>query len=299
VQFIPKIAPEVSQLVVYQRSAPWVAPKVEEFWDDADRAAISEPFALQAARDEIFDELEGRITFGDSKILAAATAAGLKNLENVEDPVLRAKMTPHVPFGCLRPLISNEYYPTFNRDNVVLVTEPIERVVAEGIITVDATLREVDTIITATGYHVRRYLSAIDVTGRDGLDLNDAWAEGAQAYLGIMTAGFPNLFMMYGPNTNNGSILFMLETQADFIVDKIELMDRDRLRSLDIRRDVMDHFNADLQEDLGKVGVWQADCSNYYRTESGRIVTQWPHTMREYQARCQAVDDSRFDKQSA
>jgi cyclohexanone monooxygenase len=297
VQFIPKIAPEVGQLHVYQRSAPWVAPKAEEFWDEADRAEIAEPFALDTARDEIFEELEGRITFADPEILAAATAAGLKNLENVNDPALREKMTPHVPFGCLRPLISNEYYPTFNRDNVELVTEPIQRIVPEGIITADGTLREVDTIISATGYHVRRYLSAIEVTGRDGLSLNDAWAEGAQAYLGIMTAGFPNLFMMYGPNTNNGSILFMLETQADFIIDQLELLDRDGLRSIDIRRDVMDGFNADLQEDLGKVGVWQADCSNYYRTESGRIVTQWPHTMREYQARCQAVDDSRFELQ--
>jgi cyclohexanone monooxygenase len=296
VQFIPRIAPEVGKLLVYQRSAPWVAPKVDVEYDQFDHAALGgDQFALEAARDEIFEELEGRITFSNPEILAAATAAGLKNLETVNDPELREKLTPHVPFGCLRPLMSNEYYPTFNRDNVELVTESIERIVPEGIITSDGTLREVDTIICATGYHVRRYLSAIDVTGRDGLSLNDAWKEGAQAYLGIMTAGFPNLFQLYGPNTNNGSILFMIETQVDFIVKRIEMMDREGLAWIDVRGDVMEQFNTDLQDDLGKVGVWQAGCSNYYRTETGRIVTQWPHTMREYEARCRAVDDGQFD----
>src|SRR5690606_38549387 len=141
------------------------------------------------------------------------TRLGLEALEVVEDPVVREKLRPTVPYGCQRPLISNYYYPTFNRPNVELVTDPIERITATGVVTTDGVEREVDTIVYATGFQTTKYLAAIDVTGRDGVRLADAWADGAHAYLGITTAGFPNLFMLYGPNTNNGSIIYMIEAQ--------------------------------------------------------------------------------------
>jgi cation diffusion facilitator CzcD-associated flavoprotein CzcO len=296
VQFIPKIAPKVGSLTVYQRSPAWVAPKEDVTIDDAEQKRLArDAAAAKQQYDDIYNALEAFITFKNTDALKMATAAGLANIEAVKDPALREKMTPHVPFGCLRPLISNEYYPTFNRDNVKLVSEPIARVVADGVVTADGTLRKADTLICATGYQVRKYLSAIDVTGRGGRTLDDAWAKGAEAYLGIMTTGFPNLFMMYGPNTNNGSILYMLETQADFIVGRLKTMARDGLAWIDIRGDVMARYNAALQDDLNGVGVWQASCSNYYRTPEGRIVTQWPHTMAEYRARCTAKDESRFE----
>jgi cyclohexanone monooxygenase len=296
VQFVPEIAPETAQLSVFQRSAPWIAPKQDPAVEAEEMARLaSDPLASTEARDAVYAELDSAITFSNPDMLAAATAAGLKNITAVNDPDLQEKMTPHVPFGCLRPLISNKYYPTFNEDHVELVTDPIDHVTTNGIVTSDGTLREFDTIICATGYHVRRYVGAIDVTGRNGLNINDAWRDHAEAYLGIMTTGFPNLFMMYGPNTNNGSIIFMLETQADFIVDRLDMLDRDGVAWVDIRREVMDSYNDALQEDLENVGVWQASCSNYYRAPSGRIVTQWPHTMTEYERRCRAVDDSRFE----
>ncbi len=296
VQFVPKIAPQVEQLYVYQRSAPWVAPKDDVPVAETERLKLERDQALaRRLRDAVYDDLEGFITFNNPDALVEMTKAGLANIEAVKDRALREKLTPHVPFGCLRPLISNDYYPTFNRDNVELVTDGIERIAANGVVSKDGKPRQVDTIICATGYQVRKYLAAIEVAGRKGLSLEAAWADGAEAYLGIMTSGFPNLFMMYGPNTNNGSILFMLERQADFIVSQLKLMDRENLAWIDIRREVMDAYNAKLQDDLGKVGVWQASCSNYYRAPSGRIVTQWPHTMSEYRKRCEAVDDSRFE----
>jgi cyclohexanone monooxygenase len=296
VQFVPKIAAETNQLYVFQRSAPWIAPKVDPVVDEAERIRLAQdPRVSTERRDAIYAELEGFITFSNPDALSAATDAGLKNLENVQDPELRAKMTPHVPFGCLRPLISNEYYPTFNREDVELVTSPIERIVEDGVITTDSRRREVDTIICATGYHVRKFLRAIEVTGRGGRMIEEAWSHGAEAYLGIMTTGFPNMFMMYGPNTNNGSILFMLETQADFIVDRLRMMDRGGWAWIDVRPDVQRSYNEQLQVDLEKVEVWQASCSNYYRTPEGRIVTQWPHTMTEYEQRCRTVDDGCFE----
>jgi cation diffusion facilitator CzcD-associated flavoprotein CzcO len=296
VQFVPQIASDTQQLYIFQRSAPWIAPKEDRIIEAAERALFaSDPIATTEARDAIYAELDSFITFSDPAMLAAAAEAGLKNLEQVVDPGLRDKMTPHVPFGCLRPLISNDYYPTFNRPDVELVVDPIEKIVTDGVVTSDHKRRAVDTIICATGYEVRKFLSAIEVTGRGGLTIQEAWSKGAEAYLGIMTTGFPNMFMMYGPNTNNGSIIFMLETQAEFIVSQIQRMGRDRLAWIDIRSDVQRAYNQGLQDDLGKVEVWQASCSNYYRTPEGRIVTQWPHTMTEYERRCRLVDDARFE----
>lgn len=295
VQFVPKIAPDAARLHVFQRSAPWVAPKQDDPVSEEERARLAaDPAAMAEMRARLHGELDALITFSNPEILAAATAAGLRNLEAIRDPELREKMTPHVPFGCLRPLISNEYYPTYNRGNVELVTDPIARITADGVETRDGTLREVDTIICATGYQVRKYLSAIDVAGAGGHSIRDAWAEGAQAYLGLMTSGFPNLFMLYGPNTNNGSLLFMLECQADFVVARLKEMEQSQAAIIDVRREAMDAYNEALQEDLGKVGVWQASCSNYYRTPSGRIVTQWPHTMDEYHRRCHGDHSGAF-----
>ncbi len=298
VQFVPKIAARVGRLDVYQRSAPWIAPKEDVDIAPQERQRLaSDPEAAQRNYREIYDSLESFITFSNKSALEAATEAGLKNIETLTDIALREKMTPHVPFGCLRPLISNEYYPTFNRDNVELITDGIDHITAKGIVAKDGVSREIDTIICATGYQVRKYLSAIEVAGRGGLTIAEAWEDGAQAYLGLMTAGFPNLFMLYGPNTNNGSILVMLESQCDFIISRLKMMDRENLAWIDIRRDVMDAYNDAIQADLGRVDVWQASCSNYYRTASGRIVTQWPHTMDEYRKRCQSSDDSRFETQ--
>ena len=125
------------------------------------------------------------------------------------------------------------------------------------------------------------------MVGRDGLPLKEAWSDGAQAYLGVSTAGFPNLFMLYGPNTNQGSILFMLERQCDYIMRQLKRVDDEQLAWIDIRPEVMNTFNDQLQKDIDAVDVWKADCGNdfYYRSPSGRFVTQWPHSMDEFTAR--------------
>ena len=177
--------------------------------------------------------------------------------------------------------------PIFNRDNVSLITEDIERITDRGILTSDGTEHELDTIIYSTGFYTTSYLTALDVTGRNGLRIADAWRDGAQAYLGINTSGFPNLFMLYGPNTNQGSILFMLERQVEYIMRQVRRITDEELAWIDIRSDVMAAYNEQLQRDIKNVDVWQAACGNdfYYRSESGRFVTQWPHSMDEFRAR--------------
>jgi cyclohexanone monooxygenase len=224
---------------------------------------------------------------------------GRDNLEQVRDPDVRRKLTPTFPYGCKRPLLSNDWPLAFNRPNVELVTESIFRVTPEGVETVDGRIRAVDTLILATGFDVTKYLSAIDVVGREGQKLTDSWSEGAHAYLGMAMAGFPNLFQLYGPNTNNGSILFMHECQVAYIARHLERMDRDRLRSIEVRPEVVDEYNRALQHDLDNVAVWNTTCNNYYRAPSGRIVTQWPHSMTEYRRRTTTDDTDAYEVEAA
>jgi cation diffusion facilitator CzcD-associated flavoprotein CzcO len=170
-------------------------------------------------------------------------------------------------------------------------------VTANGIVTVDGKSHEVDTIIYSTGFETTTYLSALDVTGRGGKPLKGAWSDGAQAYLGITTSGFPNLFMLYGPNTNQGSIIFMLERQVEYIMRQVKRMEAEKIAWMDVRPEVMTSFNDELQKDISKVDVWQAQCGNdfYYRSSSGRLVTQWPHSMDAFVERTTQADSKAFE----
>ncbi len=300
VQTIPEIAPLVAQLDVYQRTPQWVLPKADEPFTAAEIARFREDTAAMAEhRQDLYRQLESAILFDNPVLLAEAEAAGLRNLAQVHDPDLRRRLTPAMRYGCRRPLLSNKYYPTFNRTNVALVDCGIDHVVADGIVGKDGLNRRVDTIILATGFETTKFLSAIDVTGRDGQHINDAWRDGAQAYLGMTTSGFPNLFMLYGPNTNNGSLIYMLELEVAYIVRQIQRMNRERLFWIDVRRDVMDDYNAQLQRDIAGVGVWAADCRGYYRAESGRVVTQLPYNMTMWQQRTAQADADAYESAPA
>ena len=296
VQLAPEIAREVDQLHLFQRSASWVLPKANHpFTEEEIEQFVNDPDAARLEREKIYDEVDAGLTFSDPEVRRKAEAAGLCALSVVEDPDVRAKLTPNVPWGCHRPLVTNKYLPMFNRPNVELVTAPIEKISSDSIVTADGKARRIDTIVVATGFDVGRFLSAIEVTGRGGLSLRDAWKDGAEAYLGITTTGFPNIFMLYGPNTNNGSILTMLEYQADYIVRQIQRMEADGITWMDVRRDAMARYNEQVQRELDEVEVWQATCHNYYRSPSGRIVTQWPKPMEEYRRRSTVPDAEAYE----
>ena len=282
IQFVPEIAPQVEQLYLYQRTANWVVPKNNDPYSEAQlRTFREDPAALEASRQEIYNVWNTLATFDDKAVLADIERQGLARIAEVKDPEVRKKLTPNHPFGCKRPLFSDLYYPVFNRDNVELITSDIDHINEHGIVTKDGEQREVDTIVYSTGFYTTSYLQALDVTGRNGIHIKDAWADGAQAYLGVNTSGFPNLFMLYGPNTNQGCILYMIERQVEYAMRQIQRIESEQLAWLDIRKDVMDSFNEKIQQDIANVDVWQAECGNdfYYRSNSGRFVTQWPHSM--------------------
>lgn len=296
VQTIPEIAPEVAQLDVYQRTPQWVLPKEDEPFSVAELEQFREtPETVEARRRKLYEQLESAILFNDPQMLEAAEVAGLENIDQVNDPELRRRLTPQMNYGCRRPLLSNKYYPTFNRENVRLVDCAIKRIEADGIVTADAELRSADTIILATGFETTHFLASMEVHGRGGRSIQQAWRDGAQAYLGIATSGFPNLFMLYGPNTNNGSLIYMLELEVDYIVRHIKRMEQMGLKWIDVRNEAMQAYNDQLQQDIAAVKVWGADCRGYYRVPSGRIVTQLPYDMTTYRQLTNRADEDAYE----
>ena len=298
IQFAPEIAPKVKQLSLFQRTANWVVPKANQPYSDEQLAFYrSHPEEVQKSRDETYRVWNSLCTFQEKAIMADIERAGLERLAEVQDPETRRKLTPNHPFGCRRPLFSDAYYPIFNRDNVALITDNIECVSAKGIRTMDGIEREFDTIVYSTGFETTTYLNALDVSGRRGARLREAWSDGAQAYLGITTSGFPNLFMLYGPNTNQGCILFMIEQQVQYILRQLGRLEQDNLSWLDVRPEVMASYNDELQKDVAKVDVWQAACGGdfYYRSKTGRFVTNFPGTMDDFLARTHAPDAHAYE----
>jgi len=296
VQLTPEVAQTARQVHLFQRTANWVLPKPDAAYTEEQLAHFrAHPESAARVRAEIYRHMDAGMTFEDPVVLAEQEAAGLAAIEVVRDPQVRAKLRPQHPFGCKRPLFSNAYYAAFNRPNLELVTEPIERITERGLRTVDDVERRVDTIVLATGFETTRYASVIDLVGRGGRHIADVWEDGAEAYLGITTAGFPNLFMLYGPNTNNGSILTMIEYQVAHIVKQLERMRDEDLAWIDVKPGPMAAYNEELQEKIKKIDVWQADCSGYYRSRTGRIVTQWPFSMTEYGRRTRTIEVEAFE----
>jgi cation diffusion facilitator CzcD-associated flavoprotein CzcO len=296
VQSIPEIAKLASQLTSYQRSPQWVLPK-EDFPIPAEQ--IEEfnrnPEALQGYRDAIMNYIGPNAPFSNKEILGGAEWAGAVAISVVDDPKTREGLTPHVPWGCFRPLFSNDYYPAFNRPNVELVTDGIDRITPTGIITADGVEREFDVIVCATGYVVDKFAARIPFTGIGGRSLDDEWADGPEAYLGVTTTGFPNLFMLYGPNNNAGSLIEMAEYEVAYVIELLAQMNESGADWIDVQRDAMDAYNAELQQGIANVEVWHAGCGHYYESPSGKIVTQYPFSMFHYRDSVANPDLSPFE----
>ena len=285
IQFVPEIVKQAGHVDYYQRTANWILPKEDDPYSEEElENRRRNPEIARAIRDEIYD----RINAGGPKIFdfiqADMEAAGRQNIALVEDPDVRARLVPTHPWGCKRPLFSSVYYQAFNRPNLELVTEGIDHIEGDGVVTVDGRKRVVDTLVLATGFKTTQYLSAIDVRGRGGLSIEDAWSDGAQAYKGVTTSGFPNLFMLYGPNTNSDSLITMIEYQVEHALLHIRRMVEEGYDWVDVRPEPMADYNEEIQREIEGIGVWQAGCTDYYRAPSGRVVTQWPRTMGEHRS---------------
>jgi cation diffusion facilitator CzcD-associated flavoprotein CzcO len=248
IQFVPEVAKTAGHVDVYQRSAPYVLPKFDRPYREAEQDFFDRfPAVRKADRLRIF--LYGELlTSGfvlSQKLLAAPMQLWRRQLRVVTDPELRDKCIPDYVMGCKRVLFSNDWYPTLARPNVELVTDPIERIAPGGVVTASGATRPADVIIYGTGFKTLDFLAPMSVTGLGGRRLHETWREGARAYLGITVSGFPNFFMLYGPHTNLGgnSIIYMLEGQIAYVRGALQALEREGLDWLDVRPEVQAAFN--------------------------------------------------------
>jgi cation diffusion facilitator CzcD-associated flavoprotein CzcO len=284
-QFIPEIVGTVARLVLFARTPQFVMPKLERNFTAAERERFRRfPFMRTVERLRTYIGFERRFQLQVSAgVRKGAEQGALAFLDReVGDPVKRAKLTPTYRFGCKRMIQSNTYLAALNRANVEIETTPIARILPQGIMTQDGTMHEVDAIILGTGFKPADYLAPMRVTGLGGRALADAWRRGAEAYLGITVSGFPNFFMIYGPNTNTfNSIIVMIEAQNRYILKCIKRLVNGRARMMNVRAEVQAGFNEEVQRALAGT-VWGSGCRSYFVGSQGRVVTQWPKPSRFY-----------------
>lgn len=295
IQFVPAIAPRVGKLHLFQRSPPYVIPKPDRGfgrWERALHRRLPAVGAVRRARIYANNELRA-FTLTVPRLTAAYQWLFRHHLERqIRDPELRRKLTPDYPIGCKRVLISNDYYPALDQDHVEVVTDSIREVTERGVVTADGREREVDTIIFGTGFTANEFLAPMTIRGLHGT-LDDAWRAGAEAYLGMTISGFPNLFVLYGPNTNLGhnSIIYMLESQFEYVMQA--LAELHRVRHLDVRPDVQAAFNTSIQQQLAE-SVWAGDCTSWYKTAGGKITNNWPGYTFTYRRRTRKLELADF-----
>jgi cation diffusion facilitator CzcD-associated flavoprotein CzcO len=297
VQLVPGIVDEVGAMTVFQRSAPYVVLRPDRLYSRAHHRVFHRfPKVLGFERRATYEltELFNRALEGTSRLTRPLMAAihGVWRLHlrrQVRDPELRRRLVPDYPLGCKRLLFSNDWYPALDRDHVEVVSDRVTAVEPTGVRTADGRLHEVDVLIWGTGFAATDYLGTIDVRGADGVSLREVWADGARAHLGLAVPGFPNLFCVYGPNTNLGgsSIIQMLEAQAGWIAQVARRIADGQARSLVVRREVWTAYDDEMQSRLGS-GIWSR-CDSWYR-DGARITTNWPGQVAEYQRRLATVD---------
>jgi cyclohexanone monooxygenase len=282
IQLVPAIADRVAALDVYQRTAPWVLPHRDRAYRHWQRVAFARvPGVQRLIRGLIYTVREVMaigFAYRPALLGLLCRQASAHLAEQVADPQLRERLTPDFALGCKRVLISNKWYPTLQRDNVELITTPIDHITPKMIITTDGHRHPVDAIVVATGFHVTDSPAAELIKGADGRTLGAHWREfGQQAYKGTAIAGFPNCFMLIGPNTGLGhtSMLYMIESQLTYLVGALETMDRFGLATLEVRREVQDAYNRRLQRRMWKT-VWLTGCRSWYLDAHGRNTTLWP-----------------------
>ncbi|TNE71009.1 MAG: NAD(P)/FAD-dependent oxidoreductase [Gammaproteobacteria bacterium] len=299
IQFVPEIASKVKSLTLFQRSAAWVLPKPDRPFTSLEQHLFkSAPLWDRAYRAFIYWKNESRalaFTRFNRLLDLFAYQAKKEAAKQVTDPDKLKRIIPDYQIGCKRILISNDWYPAINRSNVNLVSDGVDRIDEDGVVAKDGHHYPVDAIIFGTGFRATEFLSPIRITGRAGQTLNDAWKKGASAFKGITVSGFPNLFMLYGPNTNlaHNSIIYMLESQFNYILDAVNALKKYPGSAMDVRQDRQDRFSHVIQEGLHN-SVWEAGCSSWYLDENGRNTVNWPGFTFTYRASTRRLDTADY-----
>ncbi|MDC4428937.1 NAD(P)/FAD-dependent oxidoreductase [Acinetobacter baumannii] len=304
IQFVPEIAKQVAHLDVYQRSAPYVIPKPDRVYQPLEKKAFRKLPILQS--------LDRALQYGHHEIRLLAFTTSLNEMPLVEyifqrhirkvvkDGKLRHRLMPDYPIGCKRILISNHWYETLTQPHVDVIDTCIQEITEHGILDTEGKLREVDAIIYGTGFTATEFMAPMQITGLDGRTLKDTWKDGAEAYLGLTVNGFPNFFMLYGPNTNLGhnSIVYMIESQVNYILDALRTTLKNNLLFTNIRAEIQHEFNQNIQEKMKKT-VWAQGCTSWYQTADGKNTNNWPGFTLEYRQRTRRFDIENYTQVSA
>lgn len=299
VQVVPAIVDEVSHLDLYQRTPNWVMPRQSYYYPNWLKGLFAKaPFLARLYRGFYFSMAEWR--FGafkkdENRVKATVRKVFQKHLENqVADPELRAKLTPSYPVGCKRILISDDYLPAIQKPNVDLIVDGIEGVTATGVKTKDGRDHPADVIILATGFKPFDILESIDVVGPAGTSLRDTWKNGIAAHRTMMAPGFPNFFMLLGPNSGLGhnSVILMIEAQVKYAIDLIKRAGENG--QIAPRPEAAKAYDERLQHDL-QDRVWASRCGAWYVDENGRNFTLYPHDVRTYIRDMREPDFTEFE----
>jgi cation diffusion facilitator CzcD-associated flavoprotein CzcO len=301
IQFVPQIAPRVGKLYLFQRTPPWIVPRLDfAFSEKWKRRFRSVPITRWVLRQFLFWRQELRVLgfLGNQTFRKKVEDISLRHLaRQIKDPKLRASLTPSYQLGCKRVLVSDDYYPTFNRANVELVTEGIAEVCERSIVTRDGAERPIDVLIYGTGFRATEPLIGVRVVGKGGVEIHEAWRTRMSAYLGITAAGFPNFFMLLGPNTGLGhnSVVLMIEAQVRYTMDCLKLMKRRKQRVLEVRPEIQQSFVEEIYRRMSGT-VWQSGgCKSWYQDQStGEITTLWPGSVVSYLRRTRSVSASDY-----
>lgn len=287
IQFVPEIAKQAKAVKLFQRSAPYVIPKNDRPYSRLEKWLFKNiPGFYKLSRLKIYATFESRVL--GVRILKPALKLYRMYWKwymqkEIKNPTLRTTLTPDYPMLCKRILLANNYYETLAQEKVEVLNQGIDTITEEGIKDQTGKTHQVDVIIYGTGFKATEFLSPMKIAGRNGLDLNQAWQNGAEAFMGINVHDFPNLFMLYGPNTNLGhsSIIFMLESQINYVLKATAYAQQNAIQSLNIAKSTQQSFNESLQKDV-KNTVWNQGCTSWYLTEDGKNTVNWPRATITY-----------------
>jgi cation diffusion facilitator CzcD-associated flavoprotein CzcO len=300
IQVVPAIQPIVEQVDVYQRSPGWTFPKGDAAYSPRARRLFQRfPLLQRLDRQRIFafNEIGAAAMTRHRWLLHAFRAIGNRQITKaIEDPELRRKVTPDEEIGCKRVMLTDEWYPTLTRPNVELITERIAEVTPTGLLLEDGSERPADALVLATGFKTHGFVAPMEIVGEAGHTLADEWGDIPRAYLGMSVPGFPNLFLLYGPNTNGGtgSVIYTIEAGMGHVIAALERLARADAQRIEIRRQVAEKFDRELRAALEGT-VWHAGCTNWYVDENGHDPNQWPWLWSTYRRRAARLDPGAYE----
>jgi cation diffusion facilitator CzcD-associated flavoprotein CzcO len=300
IQVVPAIQPAVAHLDVYQRSPGWTIPRGDFAYSDRARRLFERFPALQRLdrrANFAFHELAAAAMTRHRWLLAPFRAVGRWNINRaISDPQLRQRVTPRDELGCKRVMLTDDWYPALAQDNVELVTERIAEVCETGVRTEDGAERPADVLVFATGFASHAFVAPMEIVGEAGRTLTQAWSEAPRAYLGLSVPAFPNLFLLYGPNTNggSGSVIYTIEAGMEHVIAALREMDRRGAARIAVREDAAAAFDRELRARL-RGTVWHSGCTNWYVDGHGNDPNQWPWTWSTYRRRTARISEAAYE----